>query len=302
MHNRGKISKQYNRTVVDTPIKDLWPLFMASKRAQGVAPATMKSYKYHLSAMNKYYPIGDVPINELSSFHTDQMINNMFDHLSKQGIRTLVISLRAFLHWCAKNDFTDFMIPTFKAEEVIKTPYTDDELRLLLKKPRGCFSTYRTWVIINVLVNCGCRAMTIRTFLNKDVDFKNKVIYTRHTKSGKLQPLPIADIIPILKEYMDIRKGEPCDYLFCNENGEMLSQSALRCAVADYNRSRGVEKTSIHLFRHTFAKKYLMECGGNAFTLQKLLGHSTLDMTKRYCNIYDRELIEGFVSPLSTLH
>jgi len=33
-----------------------------------------------------------------------------------------------------------------------------------------------------------------------------------------------------------------------------------------------------------------MDCGGNAFTLQKLLGHSTLKTTKIYCNIFDADI------------
>ena len=70
-----------------------------------------------------------------------------------------------------------------------------------------------------------------------------------------------------------------------------------------YNRSRGVEKTSIHLFRHTFARKYLVDCGGDAFMLQKLLGHSTLAMTKHYCAIYDADISKNYdrFSPLAQL-
>jgi len=83
----------------------------------------------------------------------------------------------------------------------------------------------------------------------------------------------------------------------------MLSPNALRLAVERYNRSRGVEKTSIHLFRHTFARKYLIDCGGDAFMLQKLLGHSTLKMTRHYCNIYDADLARNFdrLSPLAIM-
>ena len=83
----------------------------------------------------------------------------------------------------------------------------------------------------------------------------------------------------------------------------MLTENALRLAVAHHNKSRGVQKTGIHLFRHTFAKKYLQDCGGNAFTLQRLLGHSTLAMSKRYCNIYDSDISRDFdmFSPLEQL-
>lgn len=53
----------------------------------------------------------------------------------------------------------------FKAPETQKQTYTDDELARLLKKPdmKTCmFATYRTWVIINLLMDCGCRIGTIR--------------------------------------------------------------------------------------------------------------------------------------------
>ena len=77
----------------------------------------------------------------------------------------------------------------------------------------------------------------------------------------------------------------------------------MRCSIADYNTRRGVGKTSIHLFRHTFARKYLVDCGGNAFALQRLLGHATLDMTKHYCEIYDTDLTKNFdkYSPLAQM-
>ena len=70
-----------------------------------------------------------------------------------------------------------------------------------------------------------------------------------------------------------------------------------------FGRRRGVQKTSIHLFRHTFARKYLIDCGGDAFTLQKLLGHSTLAMTKHYCAIYDADLTKNYdnFSPLAQM-
>lgn len=77
----------------------------------------------------------------------------------------------------------------------------------------------------------------------------------------------------------------------------------MRQSIARYNTRRGVQKTSIHLFRHTFARKYLIDCGGDAFTLQKLLGHSALAMTKHYCAIYDADLTKNYdnFSPLAQM-
>ena len=52
----------------------------------------------------------------------------------------------------------------------------------------------------------------------------------------------------------------------------------------EYNKRRGVEKTGIHRFRHTFAKKWVL-LGGNVVSLQKILGHSSLEITQNYLNL-----------------
>lgn len=110
-------------------------------------------------------------------------------------------------------------------------------------------------------------------------------------------------MIGVLREYLRFRGGEDTDYLFCTETGSQLSENGLRQSIARYNQRRGVQKTSIHLFRHTFARKYLIDCGGDAFTLQKLLGHSTLAMTKHYCAIFDADITKNYdnFSPLSQM-
>lgn len=130
-------------------------------------------------------------------------------------------------------------------------------------------------------------------------------MFYRHTKNRKTQVIPLCSaMVSILREYLRHRGGEAADFLFCTETGSQLTENGLRQSIARYNTRRGVQKTSIHLFRHTIARKYLIDCGGDAFTLQKLLGHSTLAMTKHYwCDLRRRTLTKNYdnFSPLAQM-
>jgi integrase len=57
---------------------------------------------------------------------------------------------------------------------------------------------------------------------------------------------------------------------------------------------------TLHAFRHTFAVNYIRR-GGSVFHLQKVLGHSTLEMTRRYANLLtgDLQAVHERVSLLS---
>ena len=101
---------------------------------------------------------------------------------------------------------------------------------------------------------------------------------------------------------MIIRGGGADDYLFCNQYGKQLTEGGLRIIMHKYNKKRGVDKTSVHIFRNTFAKNWLLS-GGSVKTLQHALGHKNSKMVDEYARLYGRELREDFSkhTPLSGL-
>lgn len=288
-------------------IEEAFKDFIFSKRAKGLAEKTLVSYQFHFKSIARYLDVTQ-ELAELQKADLETMISQMRDSgLAANSILSYTRTLKSFFSWCNVEGMTRLNIPLYKGEETIKETYTDGELALLLKKPdtRKCnFAEYRDWVIINFLLNSGSRAATIRAIHIRDVDLENSLVYYRHTKNRKTQVIPLcSQMVSVLREYLRFRKGGDNDFLFCTETGGELTESCLRQSIARYNRRRGVQKTSIHLFRHTFARKYLIDCGGNAFTLQKLLGHSTLAMTKHYCTIFDADITKNYdlFSPLAQL-
>ena len=295
------------KLVVSATIEETFSDFIISKKTKGLAEKTLQSYQSQFQAVARHMDV-KMDIAMLQKADLDAMIISMRDaSLSPNSINSYTRTLKSFFSWCNEQGITRLNIPLYKAEETVKETYSDLELSALLKKPdirKATFAEYRDWVIINFLLNCGSRAATVRAIKIRDVDLDGGMVFYRHTKNRKAQVIPLCSaMVAILREYLRHRGGKAADYLFCTETGSQLTENGLRQSIARYNTRRGVQKTSIHLFRHTFARKYLIDCGGDAFTLQKLLGHSTLAMTKHYCAIFDADLTKNYdnVSPLAQL-
>ena len=295
------------KLVVSATIEETFADFMISRKTKGLAEKTLQSYQSQFQAVARHMDV-KMDIAMLQKADLDAMIISMRDaSLSPNSINSYTRTLKSFFSWCNEQGITRLNIPLYKAEETVKETYSDAELAALLKKPdirKATFAEYRDWVIINFLLNCGSRAATVRAIQIRDVDLDGGMVFYRHTKNRKAQVIPLCSaMVAILREYLRHRGGEAADYLFCTETGSQLTENGLRQSIARYNTRRGVQKTSIHLFRHTFARKYLIDCGGDAFTLQKLLGHSTLAMTKHYCAIFDADLTKNYdnFSPLAQL-
>ena len=295
------------KLVVSATIEETFSDFIISRKTKGLAEKTLQSYQSQFQAVARHMDV-KMDIAMLQKADLDAMIISMRDaSLSPNSINSYTRTLKSFFSWCNEQGITRLNIPLYKAEETVKETYSDAELAALLKKPdirKATFAEYRDWVIINFLLNCGSRAATVRAIQIRDVDLDGGMVFYRHTKNRKAQVIPLCSaMVAILREYLRHRGGEAADYLFCTETGSQLTENGLRQSIARYNVRRGVQKTSIHLFRHTFARKYLIDCGGDAFTLQKLLGHSTLAMTKHYCAIFDADLTKNYdnFSPLAQM-
>jgi integrase/recombinase XerD len=219
--------------------------------------------------------------------------------------------LRTFLYWCMDED-RKYICPAFKIqllsgqEEQLKL-FSDDEIETILEKPKknSSFTEWRTWAIVNWVLGTGNRAATICDVKIGDVNFKSKEIVLHHTKNKKAQIIPLSSSLEtVLKEYMRTWRAEATkeDWLFCNIGEEQLTTNALRQAFEKYCNDRGIQKGNIHGLRHNFAKGWVQN-NGNMFALQKVLGHSSLDMTRKYVKLFSEDIKEDFdkFSPLDTI-
>ena len=290
-------------------MQELFDEFIDGKIAQNVSKATIRSYT--LSFQRFYLFLGD---KTKTSDITEKTIYAFIHRLQEEMVKPTSINhylreIRAFLYWRMKSNLIkpEFQVTLVKEQEEIKETYTDEELKVLTAKPlkTSSFVEWRTWAIINWILATGNRAETVCNIKMGDLNFTKYEITLQHTKNKKSQIIPMSrELKFVIQEYIKMFRGEASndEYLFCNIGAEKLTTNALKHSLRDYNLARGVNKTSAHALRHTFAKNWILNTG-DVFRLQKLLGHSTLEMTRKYVNMFSEDLKDNFenYNPLDRL-
>lgn len=298
-----RISMQRKSTV---SLDEAFEFFIRKCKVKNLTDVSIRSYEDKVLPFKKFY--GDRPLDEISNSTIDEYILWLQETRGNAiTINSYLRSVKAFLYYCMSCGYVPtFKIHLIKAEKTIKPTYTEEELKRLLKKPdvKTCkFSTYKIWVFENYLLATGNRISSALNVRIEDVNFESGFITIRKTKNRKQQMIPLSKTLAdILTEYLEYRQGNPEDYLFCNDFGECSSRSTYQQLVAKYNISRNVNKTSVHMFRHTFAKLWILN-HGDVFRLQKILGHSTIAMTREYVNMFEVDLKRDFddFSPLDNI-
>ena len=207
-----------------------------------------------------------------------------------------------------------------KEEKKDRRVLTIRETELFLEQAKGTF--YENLFIL--ALETGLRVGELSALQWEDIDFKKKVIHVKHTlcyfsKNGKYvfemhdtktnngkRTIPLtAKAINSLKcqnlqKQEIILKGKTAkeefqNLVFVTKNNQPTQQflinQCMQLVIQNMNKA-GIDFSpfTLHTLRHTFATRAI-ECGMNPKTLQKLLGHGTLQMTMDlYCHVTEDTL------------
>lgn len=278
--------------IEERTVKSAAEEFYENNRVKGLAKATQKGYKDYVNAFIKW--IGEESmLSDINLCALDKYMLYCEERGNKAvSVATIMVHLRRFFKFCHSRGYMEEIAITIpKFEKELKEPYTDEEMKLLLEKPKSNnWVELRNWCMINYFFATGQRLSSVLNIKVKDLDLssgKVKLVWNKD-KIQKYMPLSSA-IIKVLREYIKLSALHEEDYLFPEYEGKKLQTRSAEDSIAEYNKRRGVYKTSIHLFRHTFAKNYIV-AGGNPVKLQHLLNHKTIDMSMKYVNLYGTDI------------
>jgi integrase/recombinase XerC/integrase/recombinase XerD len=127
-------------------------------------------------------------------------------------------------------------------------------------------------------------------------------------KGSKERVVPLGAVVQkVLWRYVFHFRPEPetdlHDCLFLTMDGRKLKPNAVKLLLRRWGKKAGVPRLHAHLCRHTYATNFLIHGCGDVFRLQQILGHTTLEMVRRYVHYAQTEaMIQGRVaSPMDRL-
>jgi integrase/recombinase XerD len=159
----------------------------------------------------------------------------------------------------------------------------------------------RDKAILLSLVDTGCRASELLSINIADIDLVNGEIRILHGKGDKFRTVYLGKnsrraVRRYLKTRSELFNHSP---LWITNDGCRLAISGLREIIRRRARDANIDSPGIHDFRRCFAIEFLRN-EGDIFTLQKILGHSSLEMVRRYLALAraDCEIAHRKASPV----
>lgn len=165
----------------------------------------------------------------------------------------------------------------------------------------------RNRAIVALMYDTGLRLSEVARLDLSDVDLKAATVFVQHGKGGHSRTVPIGNtVIRHLVKYLRERKpalpGE--QKLWIGRDGRPYTKWGIIQMFCEYAERLGVERGEIapHAWRRGFAVQYLRN-GGEMFALQQLLGHTSLEMTRKYVNYLPVDLKRShmLLSPLDRI-
>lgn len=161
----------------------------------------------------------------------------------------------------------------------------------------------RHHAMLLLMLDTGIRVTELCNLAIKDCDLKNYRIIV-WGKGAKERQIPFSPrTAQVIWRYLAARPNARLDEpLLASDGGRPLERYNILHILERIGERAGVSNVHPHRFRHTFAILYLRN-GGDPFTLQRILGHSTLTMVNRYLSIAQADLANAHrrASPVDNL-
>lgn len=288
--------------------------FQLSNEAAGLSYATIRSYTGNLNLFEKWLAeqSGKIPmldevttddireyLNELRtrqvSYKGHRFTQEQSRSLSPRTVLGYYTSLSAFFNWAVREELlSDSPMRKIRRPRVpkyIPEPFSEEEMRGLIAATHNLpeESRLREQAILLFLLDTGVRLSELLGAKLSDLDNLEQGRIKVFGKGAKERFVYFGSTTrKALWRYVSLSRSEPrmnADNLFLSFEGLPIAHRRLSFLLHRLGEVSGVQRVHPHPFRRTAAIQFLRNGNFNVLALQKLLGHESLEMVRRYVDL-----------------
>lgn len=318
----------------DLLLDDLLQEMGFTDAARGLTERTVKKNTVALKMFFQFIDSchGVQYLHEVTPKHIREFMLYKYQSGCKESyVNGFLKSLRAFFVFCEEEEYITPltnpclrvkwmkeekpMIDSFNNEELLKLlNYSKSQTRKYYSKGRGSASWFfaeRDLLMLLLFADTGMRLFELCNL--KDSDFRDNGIRI-YGKGKKVRYVYCS--APVMKQKIKYERaksryfektGVRCeDYIFLSKIGKKWTSDIVQRNIRTLAKEAGCDMSirwSPHTFRHYFTQQQVQN-GADLFTLQRLLGHSSVKVTEEYLRSLKSEIIlqRGLeTSPLNML-
>jgi integrase/recombinase XerD len=290
---------------MEVPCREHVENYMRYKWRMNHKPSTLKGSFYTVSSFLMFYAIlGKSRIRDIVSGDIEAFIEHEQDRgLYVTTIRTRLNHLWAFLHYLSDQEIIDGRILKrkikLKAPDFLPRAIAPVDVRKLL----GCIDKARDRALILVLLRTGMRIGEVLRLQVRDLDIRERKIHIYEGEKNCLGRVVYLSDDALMAIRLWIGRAElKRQYLFQGQRDNHLGYTQARNIFVRCIKAAGLQHKgyTIHSLRHTFASE-LLNAGMRLEYLQLLLGHRTIEITRRYARLTDKSREEEYFRAMAII-
>lgn len=190
-------------------------------------------------------------------------------------------------------DWNSVKLPRPKRQKKLPVVLSLKQVQAIFEETQNL--KHKTFLML--VYSAGLRVGEAHRMRVRDLLFSRKMLFVRQAKGAKDRYSILNDtVIKQLQLYLKVYR--PSNWLFCGQNPQrsLTISSMGKIYQQAKRRTRIVQPGGIHQLRHCFAT-HMLEAGMDIFTLQRLLGHTSIRTTAIYLHLSDSDFSD-FKHPL----
>ena len=292
-------------------IQEAMDAYLLHHESTDSQPKTLEWHRHCLGSFRDYCALHDLTLLEAIETEDAQRwvveLQKVPTTRGKRSGRTIswyVRSLRAYYRWCCRRGFVETDITEWldlpKVEKPLIRILESEEFERLLtactvdttNRSSGQHHVVRNEAILWLLYDTGIRLAELCSLKLQNFDRARGtiIVYGKGRKERKiaLGKNALQVIGRYLTHWRDLfPSADAAPYFFLTEEGGITNEG-IKMLFRRLKQRAGFTDRRVHphLFRHTFAVRYLLN-GGDVFSLQELLGHEDMETIRNYMHLAD---------------